>query len=268
MYRWVINHFEHDARLARSIGDPGNHSLNSLFKAGGGSCALFANVLHRLLHEAGLEVKTIYGIAKGGASVAMRNGMPANHVWNLVKIGGVWHLMDATWGAGYVDRAGFHREPTDLFFMVPPQRAVLSHFDPADQDGIQAMLKVDQSKFGKITDDATYVAAVGFDAESILRFQANRHSNKLVETFNPVANAFRVIEAPLGSRLNTKPLRFRIESAIYEELMVLQGKRWTPMRKDGVSYSVDYRPSKGELLVMARRPKEHEFEALLGYSVK
>lgn len=268
IYRWVTHHFKHDKRLAALIGDPGEQSLDSLFQAGGGSCAVFANVLHRLLQNAGLEVKTIYGVAKGGASASIRNGMRVNHVWNAVRLGGVWYLMDATWGAGYVDRDGFHSEPTDLFFMVPPHRAVLSHFDPTDQHGYQAKLGVTQEKFQKIADDATYVAAVGFDATSILQLQVGRQARKLVDTFNPVSNAFRVIEAPLGSRLNKKMVKIRIESAVYEELMVLQGKRWTPMRKNGVSYSIDYLPTKGELLVMARREKEHEFEALLGYSVK
>lgn len=250
------------------IGDPDKHSLDHLFQRGGGSCAVFANVMHRLLDEAGLEVKTIYGMVKGGGISSYINGMPANHVWNAVKIDGIWHLLDATWGAGYLGRDGFHREQSDLFFMVPPQRAVLSHYDPADQFGYQAKLRVDQEIFKRIGGDATYLAAIGFDANSILKMQTGENRRKLVGTFNPLSASFRVIEAPLASRLQRRPVKFRIESPTYEELMVLQGKNWTPMRKSGNLHSIEFRPVDGELLVMARRAKEHEYEALLAYSVK
>lgn len=268
IYRWVTHHFKHDSRIAASIGDPEKHSLDQLFRKGGGSCAIFANVMHRLLDKAGLEVKTVYGMVKGAGASKYINGMPVNHVWNAVKIDGIWHLLDATWGAGYVGRDGFHREQSDLFFMVPPQRAVLSHYDPADQLGYQAKLGVDQAIFKRIADDATYLAAVGFDAKSILKLHAGEHRSRLVDTFNPLSASFKVIEAPLAARLEKRPVKFRIESSTYDELMVLQGKTWTPMRKSGNVHSIEMWPANGELLVMARRAKEHEYEALLAYSVK
>ena len=267
IYRWVTHHFKHDSRIAALIGDPHQHSLDHLFQSGGGSCAIFANVMHRLLDKAGLEVKTVYGMVKGAGASQFINGMPVNHVWNAVKIDGTWHLLDATWGAGYVGRDGFHREQSDLFFMVPPQRAVLSHYDPADQLGYQAKLGVDQAIFRRLAEDATYLAAIGFDPKSILKMQTGEKHRKLVGTFNPLSASFRVIEAPLAARLQKRPVKFRIESSEYDELMVLQDKNWTPMRKSGNVHAIELLPVDGELLVMARRAKEHEYEALLGYSV-
>lgn len=223
--------------------------------------------MHRLLDKAGLEVKTVYGMVKGAGASQFINGMPVNHVWNAVKIDGTWHLLDATWGAGYVGRDGFHREQSDLFFMVPPQRAVLSHYDPADQLGYQAKLGVDQAIFRRLAEDAIYLAAIGFDPKSILKMQTGEKHRKLVGTFNPLSASFRVIEAPLAARLQKRPVKFRIESSEYDELMVLQDKNWTPMRKSGNVHAIELLPVDGELLVMARRAKEHEYEALLGYSV-
>lgn len=268
LYSWVTGHFKHDARMAALIGDPSTVTLDRLFQLGGGSCAVFANVFHRLMQGSGLAVKTIYGLAKGEESSKRLNEMASNHVWNLVKIGGVWYLMDATWGAGYVALDGFHREQTDLFFKVPLERAVLSHFDPADQLEHQASLGVDYTKFKRISDDATYAAAVGFDVASILQLYIDQQRNKLVTTFNSLEGSFKVIEAPLIARLNKRVLRFRIESSEYEQLVVIQGKTWTPMLKYGNSHSIEYEPSAGVLTVMARRPKEHVFEALLVYSVQ
>lgn len=269
IYRWVTTHFRHDAGSARRIGDPAKRSLESLFRAGAGSCAVFANVTHRLLEQAGLNVRTVYGLAKGGAATTYVNGKPANHVWNAIEIGGTWYLIDTTWGAGYVGRHGFQRQQNDLFFLVQPQRAVLSHFDPSDQFGYQAALGIDRHRFNRIDEDATYAAAIGFDTASILNAQAmGSRTNKLVRTFDTPANAFRVLEAPVLASLKQRTLRFRIESSSYEEVMVLQGKSWTPMRKQGVVHSIDIKPTRGELMIMARRVKEHDFEALLAYTVQ
>ena len=70
------------------------------------------------------------------------------------------------------------------------------------------------------------------------------------------------------SRKERKEHRFVLESAVFEELMIVQGKSWRPLKKSGKVHSLVLVPSQGELLVMGRRPKQHEFEALLGYRVR
>jgi len=78
----------------------------------------------------------------------------------------------------------------------------------------------------------------------------------------------RVMSAPVSGVLERREHRFVLESAIFEELMIVQGKSWRPLKKSGKVHSLILVPSQGELLVMGRRPKQHEFEALLGYRVK
>lgn len=39
------------------------------------------------------------------------------------------------------------------------------------------------------------------------------------------------------------------------------------MKKDGVFHVLTMIPERGELLVMGRRPKQHDYEALLAYTV-
>jgi len=268
VYRWVTHHFEHDAGLASSIGDPAQHSLEKLHKLGGGSCAVYANVTHRLMQMAGLEVKTIYGLVKGGPATANRDGKPVNHVWNAVNLNGVWWVVDTTWGAGFVDRDGFKSQHSDLFFLIPPERTVLSHFDPSDELGHQRAFGVNQSLFTKLPDDSLYVAAVGLEPRLIVDAARRDSRLKLVSTFDLPANALRVIQAPVNGILERKMQSFLIESDTFDELMIVQGKSWIPLKKRGQAYSLTLVPDKGELLVMGRRPKQHEFEALLAYRVK
>lgn len=267
IYRWVTNHFKHDSRLASRIGDPKKHSLGQLYKLAGGSCAVYADVIQRLMEGAGLEVKTIYGIAKGGSASTRLNGKSVNHVWNAVKVNGEWRVIDATWGAGYVGQHGFQRDQSDLFFLIPPEQTVLSHFDEADELGQQRQFNVNYKLFSKLPEDALYAASLGFDAKAILDVRRSHFSLPLVSTFDQLPGSFKVLDAPVVGRLSRTRHSFKIESLVYEELMLLQGKTWTPLHKHGSIHSLTLNPDKGELLVMGRRPKQQDFEALLAYTV-
>lgn len=267
IYRWVTNHFKHDSRLASRIGDPRKHSLDQLYKLAGGSCEVYADVVQRLMESAGLEVKTIYGVAKGGSASTRRNGKPVNHVWNAVKVNGEWRVIDATWGAGYVGQHGFQRDQSDLFFLIPPEQAVLSHFDESDELGQQRRFNVNYKLFSKLPEDALYAASLGFDAKAILDVRRNQFNLPLVGTFDQLPGSFKVLHAPVVGRLGRTRYSFKIESLVYEELMFLQDKTWTPLNKQGRTHSLTLKPDKGALLVMGRRQKQQDFEALLAYTV-
>lgn len=268
IYRWVTQHFKHDNLLASRIGDPGKLSLEDLYKLGGGSCAVYANVIHRLMVRAGLEVKTIYGIAKGGVATATVSGKPVNHVWNALKVNGEWRVIDATWGAGYVGTYGFQRQQSDLFFLIPQHLSVLSHFDAADELGYQRKFGMDYKLFIRIPEDAMYVASVGFDSSHILAAQRRTFVVPLVGTFDQPPGTFKVLKAPVVEQISRDSLKFKIQSGAYEELMLVQGQSWQPLNKQGNTFSLSMRPAKGELLVMGRKAKQHDYEALLAYTVK
>lgn len=268
IYKWVTHNFKHDSRLAHQIGNPDQYSLDKLHKLGGGSCAVYANVTHRLLQSAGIEVKTIYGLAKGAPASSRRYGKPVNHVWNAVRINGVWSVLDTTWGAGYVGKYGFRREPSNLFFMMPAEKTVLSHFDVVDELGFQKQLGVDRALFSKIDDDALYAAAVGFNPKVILESASKRKNQPLVLTYDLEPHSLSVIDAPVKRVLERKAHNFLIETPVFEELMMVQGRHWVPLTKRATLHSLEIKPVQGELIIMGRRSKQDEFEALLGYHVQ
>ena len=113
-----------------------------------------------------------------------------------------------------------------------------------------------------------YAAAVGMDPQLIL--DAARRASRLilVSTFDSTPGVLRVMSAPVNGVLERVKQHFVIESAVFEEMMLVQGRSWLPLKKSGKVYSLTVVPDQGELLLMGRRPKQHEFEALLGYRVK
>lgn len=268
IYQWVIRQFSHDLKLSARIGDPDKHSLDELFRFGGGSCAVYANVTQRLFDKAGLQARTVYGTAKSGTYFRQFGSMPVNHVWNMLKVDGRWHTVDSTWGAGFVGDQGFERAPNEMFFLMPPEMAVLSHFDKKDQFGYQKKFGVTASLFRKIPEDAVYAAGMGFDPLELLNQQSRFAGEAVVKTFEHSPSQFKVIIAPVQRRLPKRPLKLQLESKVFNEMVVVQGKKWIHLHKRGDTHALELNPDRGDLVVMARRNPSSDYEALLAYQVR
>lgn len=54
----------------------------------------------------------------------------SNHSWNAVMINEQWHLLDATWGAGYTidSSTKFLKVYKDFYFLTPPGAFINTHF--------------------------------------------------------------------------------------------------------------------------------------------
>lgn len=263
VYRWVGNHFRHSNSAARRLGNPDRHEVSVLLDAGAGSCEVFASVVQRLLVDAGLHVSKVAGVAKGFAAPV--NG--ANHVWNVVELHGRPFLLDATWGGGFLDNGRFVKQLDDSFFMVPMERAVLSHFDPQDQYGVQARFGINAQLFHRLPDDASYLHELGLSTESILNF-ARRGGGNYLRTYETKSGAVRLLKGPVGAVQSRKHLALAFEATGYDELVVNQGGKWLPMQQDARYFSIDFKPQAGELWVMGRRKGQLEYEAILSYAVR
>lgn len=90
-------------------------------------CEGYSKLFKVLCDYAGLRSEIIVGYANGNPS---RPGkFRSNHSWNAVMIDSVWHLVDPTWGSGYVDqRLEFVQETNDEYFLASPARFINDHF--------------------------------------------------------------------------------------------------------------------------------------------
>jgi hypothetical protein len=129
IFRWITRNITYDTR-SYFTGTAGPSSPNSVLRNRTAVCEGFSGLFTMLGREAGLEIVTIGGYAKGyGASAGDRFSGPPNHAWNAVRIDGVWRLMDATWGSGYMDEnGGYVRSFNEYFFFTPPETLIYTHF--------------------------------------------------------------------------------------------------------------------------------------------
>lgn len=95
IYEWVMDRFRYDRTLEEHSAYAGLYGKN------GTVCQGYALMLHRLLQAAGYESRIVYGKSKGDL-----------HLWNMVRLDGVWQHLDATLddpGAGKSKLAYFLR---------------------------------------------------------------------------------------------------------------------------------------------------------------
>lgn len=102
--------------------------IERTFKKGKGVCMDYSLLYKSMAEAVGLECAFIPGNSRS----LVRNTL-GSHAWNAVKIDGAWQLLDATWGAGFVeDGNDFNQYFQSGFFLTPPRIFATNHF-PKDE---------------------------------------------------------------------------------------------------------------------------------------
>ncbi|KAK3096583.1 hypothetical protein FSP39_001488 [Pinctada imbricata] len=101
-------------------------------------CIGYANLFADLCRQSSIPVKTITGYCKGfghDPDTTFTTAKETDHAWNAVHVGGDWHFIECTWGAGYKDDKGrFIKKFSEFHFLTPPKHFVVSHFPYFNKD--------------------------------------------------------------------------------------------------------------------------------------
>lgn len=84
-YDWVIDNVYYDKSL-------NNFSVYSGLTESGTVCVGYATLYSTLVNKLGLDCRVVEG--------SVYNNKGNNHVWNIVKLDGIWYGVDVTWGDG------------------------------------------------------------------------------------------------------------------------------------------------------------------------
>jgi len=92
-----------------------------------GICEDYALIVNSLCASVGLESKKVKGYIRIDPSKLRSTG--EKHVWNLVKIDGEWLPVDATYGAGYLDKYNdFVFDYDRNYFLSDKESFSMNHF--------------------------------------------------------------------------------------------------------------------------------------------
>ncbi|XP_053159218.1 kyphoscoliosis peptidase-like isoform X3 [Hemicordylus capensis] len=91
-------------------------------------CSGYAAFFGKMCSIAGIECKKLSGFAKGKKK--LKGFKNPNHSWNAVYLDGRWHLLDSTWGSGYVTNSSskFVFCYNEFYFLTHPAFFIDNHF--------------------------------------------------------------------------------------------------------------------------------------------
>ncbi len=91
-------------------------------------------MFNSLCTEAGVEVETINGYAKGVGYSHLQKFDKINHSWNIVKINGQPYLLDCTWSAGSLNaELKYVKYLNPSWFLTMPEIMINSHLPLEDK---------------------------------------------------------------------------------------------------------------------------------------
>jgi Transglutaminase-like superfamily len=131
IYRWITARIAYDAGAYFS-----GHFRNAqrtpedVLQRRLAVCDGYAHLFVALARRVGLQAVVVNGHGKGfGYRTGQTLAGPANHAWNAVRLDGAWYLLDATWGAGWLDARthAFQWRFEPLYFAMPPERFAQRH---------------------------------------------------------------------------------------------------------------------------------------------
>lgn len=148
LYYWVTNNIKYDLKKL----EEGNFQPikpEELIKKKKGTCYDFASLYQALCKSAGINSYLVMGYSKGYGHSPFKPFLRANHTWNVIETDGKFVMVDATWGAGYIDfkpslyskalnvttakaytndKVLFQKEKSSNYFDVPVEKIPHSHY--------------------------------------------------------------------------------------------------------------------------------------------
>jgi hypothetical protein len=112
IHDWIAAKVSYDSR---KIGISNNYQAT--LKSFSGVCKDYAELFLKMCEIVSIPCKTIKGFTKQASH--------ANHMWNAVRIGPKWYIVDVTWDS----------EPyRTKFLLLPPEVAIFTHFPEDEQN--------------------------------------------------------------------------------------------------------------------------------------
>lgn len=166
IYQWIAQNISYDIKsfLAGDYSDPSPDRVVATRMA---VCEGYSRLFVAMASAVGLEAVTIPGYSKGfSPQDEAPNRQKPNHAWNAVKLDGHWHLLDATWGSGHINRDGnFIQDYSLEWFDVAPEHFVYSHL-PVEPKWQQLKQPLKAEKFWSLPTMSMNAFAYGLRLES------------------------------------------------------------------------------------------------------
>lgn len=269
IFRWITDRINYDVDAFlnnRALRTDAAETLKRRISICEGYAALF----EKMGAQAGLEIVTIRGYAKGFGHTTLTGFSKPNHAWNAVKIDGRWQLIDSTWGAGYVSNGKYIKALNETFFLAPPEQMMFTHFPETENWQLQSIGHISQLDFESLPNIDPAFFFLGFPGELVWRtIKQPGFSGNFVGTYQMNFHGAIVQHAPIEHDLHLGEAQaFAIDSTEFEKISFVLNERWTELPKHDAHFEGEYAPTeKGPLLVVGKKIGAENYTAILSYQV-
>lgn len=190
IYRWLCDNIAYDTSY--SI-----YTADECWDQKKGVCQAYSELFYRLAEPVGLDVRIISGVSKD------REGKvdPQGHAWVCaVMEDNVGVLIDATWGAGYVENGRFtHRPNNESWFDVDPYWMIFTHYPK--EDCYQLLPEqISQETFLTLPPLRPVCGAYGWDGRQVLQGVLEQKIS-LPEIYEHFEQDLRFVDIPMQAKL-------------------------------------------------------------------
>lgn len=131
-YVWLTHNIAYDTQTFFSNNPNPKTSAADALKYKRAICQGYSELFKALCEQSNIKCEIVSGYSKGYGYNPNRKITNADHAWNAVFVNNKWELIDATWGAGYIDENKRYKERfTDEFFLSKSNDFLLKHL-PSD----------------------------------------------------------------------------------------------------------------------------------------
>lgn len=116
LHDWVADRIAYDGESYRAGRYP-PQDADTVFSTRKGVCAGYGKLLSAMGEAAGTPIAYVVGVSRDMGGDVSGEG----HAWNAAQIDGKWHLIDATWDAGYLEGATFVKRYSTDYLLAPPE---------------------------------------------------------------------------------------------------------------------------------------------------
>ena len=101
--------------------------INETFKKRKSVCEGYAQSFKKVCDLLQIESVIIKGYARNSSNEIGMIPSTSNHAWNAVKLNNKWHLVDATWAAGYEINSTWKKNFNAYYFFPNPSELLRTH---------------------------------------------------------------------------------------------------------------------------------------------
>ena len=269
IFAWLTHHVAYDVAYLK--GDTTHlYSPEAVFQSRQAICQGYADLFSDLATRMKLEARTVTGHARDWLTFDKMLDKINGHAWNAYKVAGLWHLADATWGAGGISlgEKEFEQEFNPFWFDIPPSQAIFYHL-PTDAAWQLLPTSVTPATY----QHWPYVEPSAFQLLNGASLMRALEAAKGSVTSLPIVKIeatplVQIVQVPLQSVLVAgRPVKFIFQTPADIKLSVELYDSLVPLQPNGRYQQAVVTPATDRLRVLAWHVSDSTTSCLLEYEV-